>query len=449
MEIPTGLKHKPIIGVDYSGKDEYASDARYLSIGEAQWDNDDISAKIFRWSGDRWSRQSEEMPLWRVLDLATLVVGTITGQSTSLEEECVDAEKKVFLENFINDNIDLYSSRIQELRSLLNLQPAQKSEKVPNIFSFATSELSQDAIIAWLISWADDEYGRVDDSLCQLGKSIISILSGISKDEIQTVEVGRQWQNIDIWIKINDDKFVVVEDKIGTSIHDNQLERYRKIAEDYYQNRKIFLAYVKTENEPNSICHEIEDVGYKITNRTALLEVLNEYRGSNSIVIDYRRHLQSLEDSFNSYKVKSVNDWACHEWQGFYTELEKHIQVESWSYVSNPSGGFLGLWWHFVKNEEIRMYLQFEEKKLCFKIEYEGEVGQRSSIRQKYYEKLSKLSKKKNISIERPARFGSGVYMTIGVVSQGIFGDGLIDINSIVPILKDYEALIDEVMNVL
>ncbi|HSG29054.1 MAG TPA: DUF6530 family protein, partial [Candidatus Krumholzibacterium sp.] len=42
----------------------------------AQWSergNLDISAKIWRHTGGKWSRQSEEMPLHRVLDLAILI----------------------------------------------------------------------------------------------------------------------------------------------------------------------------------------------------------------------------------------------------------------------------------------------------------------------------------------------------------------------------------------
>lgn len=42
----------------------------------AQWNDRgkvDISAKVWRYTGEKWSRQSEEMPLHRVLDLAILV----------------------------------------------------------------------------------------------------------------------------------------------------------------------------------------------------------------------------------------------------------------------------------------------------------------------------------------------------------------------------------------
>jgi hypothetical protein len=81
MEIPTTLKHKPVIvSKDYDKVDgRYAgdSDAKGLSIGLAQWNDRgrvDVSAKIWRHTGEKWSRQSEEMPAHRVLDLAMLIV---------------------------------------------------------------------------------------------------------------------------------------------------------------------------------------------------------------------------------------------------------------------------------------------------------------------------------------------------------------------------------------
>lgn len=83
MKIPTTLKHKPvIISENYEnvdGRYAYNSDAKGLSLGLAQWNDRgkvDISAKVWRYTGEKWSRQSEELPLHRVLDLAILVCRT-------------------------------------------------------------------------------------------------------------------------------------------------------------------------------------------------------------------------------------------------------------------------------------------------------------------------------------------------------------------------------------
>ncbi len=80
MKIPTTLKHKPVIVSEnyehVDGRNAYNSDAKGLSLGLAQWNDRgkvDISAKVWRHTGDKWSRQSEELPLHRVLDLAILV----------------------------------------------------------------------------------------------------------------------------------------------------------------------------------------------------------------------------------------------------------------------------------------------------------------------------------------------------------------------------------------
>lgn len=80
MKIPTTLKHKPVIVSEnyenIDGRNAYQSDAKGLSLGLAQWNDRgkvDISAKVWRYTGEKWSRQSEELPMHRVLDLAILI----------------------------------------------------------------------------------------------------------------------------------------------------------------------------------------------------------------------------------------------------------------------------------------------------------------------------------------------------------------------------------------
>lgn len=77
MKIPVNLKHKPVLVCEnyeqIDGRQAYASQTKGLSLGLAQWNDRgkvDISAKVWRHTGSKWSRQSEELPLHRVLDLA-------------------------------------------------------------------------------------------------------------------------------------------------------------------------------------------------------------------------------------------------------------------------------------------------------------------------------------------------------------------------------------------
>lgn len=103
MKIPTTLKHKPVIVAenyeDVDGRYAYKTDAKGLSLGLAQWNDRgkvDISAKVWRHTGEKWSRQSEELPLHRVLDLAIMVCRTkLHFQDAYVYEKLYDPEKPV------------------------------------------------------------------------------------------------------------------------------------------------------------------------------------------------------------------------------------------------------------------------------------------------------------------------------------------------------------------
>lgn len=110
MKIPTNLKHKPVIVSEnyenVDGRYAYDSDAKGLSLGLAQWNDRgkvDISAKVWRHTGGKWSRQSEELPLHRVLDLAILVCRT----KQYFQEEAYKEEKLYDEENPILDRIGI------------------------------------------------------------------------------------------------------------------------------------------------------------------------------------------------------------------------------------------------------------------------------------------------------------------------------------------------------
>ena len=99
-------KHCPILSVDYEQTDSESGygDAHFMDIGQSTWNKDDLSAKLWRWAyaGERWSRQSEELPLSRVLDLAILVSAAATGKASALQEFYQSEEKKDVLQDFFD-----------------------------------------------------------------------------------------------------------------------------------------------------------------------------------------------------------------------------------------------------------------------------------------------------------------------------------------------------------
>jgi len=154
MEIPVTLKHKPVIVADnyenVDGRAAYNSDAKGLSLGLAQWNDRgkvDISAKVWRYTGEKWSRQSEELPLHRVLDLAILICrakayfqeayrlpglydpdqpvidriglqGDAMSVAVCTDNDMIDEDIKLFIQALGNDD-ELISERLTVLARIL------------------------------------------------------------------------------------------------------------------------------------------------------------------------------------------------------------------------------------------------------------------------------------------------------------------------------------------
>ena len=129
---PKNLKHKPIVSVNnYEEIDAMThghSDAKALSIGRSSWDNGNISLKIWRHSGKRWSRQSEEMPIHRCLDLAILFLACLQKDkdlpypTNSLPLTIDDNDDFNLIREFYacETNRKHIDARLYELRNLLN-----------------------------------------------------------------------------------------------------------------------------------------------------------------------------------------------------------------------------------------------------------------------------------------------------------------------------------------
>src|SRR5690242_6592316 len=105
----------------------------------------------------------------------------------------------------------------------------------PNLFEFATSELSQDAMLCWLASWAAPDVAASDPDLPALGRAFLEMLFAKAKrslpEPITYLKVDRQYKRIDIKIAVNDTHAIYIEDKAGTGEHSNQLGRYADLAQ--------------------------------------------------------------------------------------------------------------------------------------------------------------------------------------------------------------------------
>ena len=326
--------------------------------------------------------------------------------------------------------------------------------KPPSLFSFATSELSQDAFIGWLLAWASPEYESADKDLHECGANFVrALFSKHGKDapsQIEKVEVRVRENHIDVLCVINGTYPILIEDKIGTKNHSNQLSRYLKDVRDMeYKQGNIIPIYFKTEDQAN-YC-DVLGKGYKPFLRADFIKVLNVYDGTNAILVDYRNHLQSISCAVDNYKSRPIEKWVWHSWIGFFLELQKELeQLEKncWDYVPNPSGGFLGFWWASQGNDNCSQYLQLEKKKLCFKISVgESSPDERRFLTSKWYEIVRAKGQEYGLDLVRPRRFGHGRCMTV-CVFNGDYRESdndVIDMEKTVARLRKAECLLKSV----
>jgi len=188
----------------------------------------------------------------------------------------------------------------------------------PNIFRLATKELSQDGFFTWLLQWADNVHSQHDRQLNETAKDFVRLLLRERPDfQINKVEAGRQWKNIDIWAEINGEYFIGIEDKTNTGEHSNQLERYKDIATDYYKDKKyqLVFVYLKTGNESSSTLRKITEKGYSTIDRKSVLSVLNKRPQTNSVFNEFKDYLTGIEDATNPYRKfeNIVSEWKAGE----------------------------------------------------------------------------------------------------------------------------------------
>lgn len=134
MKSPKHLGHKPLVSVnDYNQIDGIyrgaSTDAKALSIGWAQYDNDDIAMKVWRHTGTKWSRQSEELPIHRNLDLTILLLHVLFDEDVNPDSLLVKSKSLITedqdngiqaIRDFYEANKNYLEPRLKEMRELLN-----------------------------------------------------------------------------------------------------------------------------------------------------------------------------------------------------------------------------------------------------------------------------------------------------------------------------------------
>lgn len=270
-----------------------------------------------------------------------------------------------------------------------------------NIFNFATSELSQDAFICWLCNWVnfdDNDLSEDEKKLKELATEFIEKMLG-EKLEDRKVNIKRQYQKIDVLLEIQNktnqvvDMYVIIEDKVGTGLHSNQIEGYTKlISEKNKSKAQIKTVYYKTYDEDNM--ENLKENGVDVIfGREKILELFGKYKDNikDSIFRNYYDYLDNIETDVNSYVEKNLEDWNSNCYIGFFKKLknEKNLLEHaigrqkdcSWGYVNNSSGGFMGMWWFPLSEEKINKLTETSDEDIYLQIE---QYNQKNIIAIKY-----------------------------------------------------------------
>lgn len=327
----------------------------------------------------------------------------------------------------------------------------------PNLFNYATSELSQDAFLAWLIEWGSLKNQLLDPHLNECAVSFIQHLLGKEKSfSIEEVKVWKQWKNIDVAAMVNGKYFLVIEDKKGSWDHSDQLNRYAKISRDVHKETdvEVVLNYFKMEEQGNY--DTLKDSGFHRFERKTMLSILSDYMNNtedskrNNIVVDYYENLKELDRKIKSYKYLPLNKWGYYSWQGFYTKLQEELQTGSWNKVPNRSGGFMGFWWDWnyfdIEDNKFEFYLQLEEGQLVVKLHsYDSKMMRenRDYLKTLFYEKAKPL----NINLWNAGAVRNNT-VTTSVVKLAsdyrVVKNDRIDIKATVGVLKSAMQLLEE-----
>ena len=276
----------------------------------------------------------------------------------------------------------------------------------PNLFKYATKELSQDAFLCWSLAWANTKYKDSNKELHGYGKAFLTYLikrhndrvnglQNISNEPFQqkinlslqnkySIKICKQDDKVDVVVKIkaNNNKFdILIEDKVSGGENNDQMTRYQakwKARVEAGEIDKFICIYYKSRKE--AYTNWINDKNYAYVGPDEMLGFMKKHSKGikDSIFCDYYNMLYLQDEEMKKFNTKPVKDWNWLQWDRFFIELQKKLDPNGkkgagWGYVPNRSGGFRGFYWEWGEN----LYFQLQDNKVFYKMTTKG-LGERN-----------------------------------------------------------------------
>jgi hypothetical protein len=219
---------------------------------------------------------------------------------------------------------------------------------MPNIFDYATSELSQDAALCYFMAYAAPQYGtgpyvREHAFSRALLRKMFEICGKEFPEEFEEFDVTKQYsingKYLDILVRIND-IYIAIEDKRQAQDHSGQLLIYSEIHQSLgIPADDVLLMYIQTGNQAST--RNLEEANFKLMSRNTLLslfetEVGQSARKNSKIHNDFYLHFRAHEEQYQGFAATDVTQWKTPAQIGF---VEALIEKNHGQWVAAGGGG--------------------------------------------------------------------------------------------------------------
>jgi hypothetical protein len=326
----------------------------------------------------------------------------------------------------------------------------------PNLFHFGTSDLSQDAFLAWVLAWSDSRWKDLDPALHGLGTRFVSALLGLHDRASVTngslkIRVQRQISRVNIVAEINSGIVLAIEDRTGSCSHQGSDEAIESLNWKY-PGREVLAISIKTGEQASST--GAVTPGFKPFLPVQFIALLHEDKrllSRNNVVSEFCAFLERRESDIQAWRYQPVAEWTRQStpWIGFFQSLQTEFADLDWKYVPNAYGGFIGAWWNrrsWERANGAHLYLQISQGPLQFRVAGMKDTDDCILICQGAALQLRQMGEVYNLDIEK-ARLHRGETMAIAQIERDFWmtvrPNGLIDLTGTLDSLRLAASLLE------
>ena len=196
---------------------------------------------------------------------------------------------------------------LQDIECLDDLNVWTSKLNLFDVLKISRNEIRHSNFLAWLLN-PNENHGLGDKYLKGLLSRILknsnkkNDVLNILLSDFYSFNVYREWKNIDILILSDKEKLaVIIENKVTSNEHDNQLNRYKKTLEiEYPDYKKIFLYLTPDGLEPS-------DSDWDILTYTDVVEILENIKNKNNLLPDVTLLMNNYIDVIRRDIVQDQN----------------------------------------------------------------------------------------------------------------------------------------------